>query len=259
MSLLKNFVDINGRLARWFDRSFLPDMYLNDGNRDFIDRFAPGHLASNLKIYDVGGGKQPFIAPPQKQALGLTVVGIDISAAELEKAPQGAYDSMVCADIAKYQGVGDGDLVFCQAVLEHVQDTEGAMRSIASLLKPGGKALLFVPSRNAVFARLNLLLPEKVKRWVLFTVYPSAKAAQGFPSFYARCTPKDMIAMAKVNNLKLADARYYYISSYFSFFFPFYLLWRFWIVLYQLLAGYQAAETFSFALVKVGDGALTSN
>ncbi|MDE3022001.1 MAG: class I SAM-dependent methyltransferase [Pseudomonadota bacterium] len=197
----------------------------------------------------LGGGKQPFVSPEKKAALSLNVVGIDISQSELDIAPVGGYDETVCADIANVHGVGDGDLVICQAVLEHVKDTEGAMRSIASLLKPGGKAF-FVPSQNAVFARLNVLLPENLKRKILYGVYPNARAAQGFPSFYHKCTPDDFIDMAKHNGLTEVESRYYYISSYFSFLFPVYLIWRIWVVLFKFYASHQAAETFSMVLVK---------
>lgn len=251
MSLLRAFMNANISLSKWFDQQFLPSSFLKDGNKDFIFEMAPSYLRQGMKIYDVGGGKQPFVGVEKKAALGLTVVGIDISQPELDRAPVGAYDEAVCADIANVHGQADGDLVICQAVLEHVQDTEGAMRSIASLLKPGGKALIFVPSRNAVFARLNILLPENIKRKILYSVYPSARAAQGFPSFYHKCTPDDFIIMARQNGMSESESRYYYISSYFSFLFPVYLLWRIWVVLFKAVAGHQAAETFSMVLVKV--------
>lgn len=250
MSLVRAFLNANVKASQWFDRTFMPKDFLKDGNRDFIVDFAPRHLQFGQKIYDVGGGKQPFVSVTEKAGKGLTVVGIDISATELEKAPAGAYDEAICADIAKYLGRGDGDIVFCQAVLEHVQDTEGAMKSIASILKPGGRALIFVPSRNAVFARLNLLLPQSLKQKLLFTIYPSARAAQGFPSYYHRCTPSDLLEMAAANGLVLETGRYYFISSYFSFLFPVYFVWRLWMLVFRALAGQQAAETFSFALIK---------
>lgn len=250
MSFLRMFMNANISLSKWFDKQFLPTSFIKDGNKDFIVEMAPSYLRQGMKIYDVGGGKQPFVSLEKKAALSLNVVGIDISQSELDRAPVGAYDETICADIASVHGLADGDLVLCQAVLEHVQNTEGAMRSIASLLKPGGKALIFVPSRNAVFARLNILLPEKIKRKILYGVYPKARAAQGFQSFYHRCTPDDFIAMAKHNGLAEVESRYYYISSYFSFLFPVYLVWRIWVVFFKTIAGHQAAETFSMVLVK---------
>ena len=35
---------------------------------------------------------------------------------------------MICADITRFKGGGDADLIICQAVLEHVKDVEGAFR-----------------------------------------------------------------------------------------------------------------------------------
>lgn len=250
MKIIRSFITWNVSISKWFDRKFLPPALLLDGNQDFLLNFAPKYLSSNQKIYDVGGGKQPYIDVTKKQRLNLTVIGVDISASELAKAPSGAYDETICADIAQYKGRNDGDIVICQAVLEHVKDTPGAIASISSLLKPGGKALIFVPSRNALFARLNLLLPQKIKERILFSVYPTSRAAQGFPSFYYRCTPDDFIALANASNMELTAAKYYYISSYFGFFFPLYVVWRIWILLFKLVAGHQAAETFSMMLVK---------
>lgn len=250
MGLLRKFFNLNINLSNSFDRYFLPSIYSVDGNQDFIHQVVPAHLQSRLKIYDIGGGKQPFIGMSLKSSLNLVVVGVDISQSELDRAPVGAYDSIICADIADIHGNADGDIVICQAVLEHVRDTEAAFRSIASFLKPGGKALIFVPSRNAVFARLNLVLPEGIKKKLLFSIYPQASTAQGFPSYYQKCTPKDFIVMANNNGLSDLESRFYFSSSYFSFMFPIHLIWRFWIILFKTALGHQAAETFSMILVK---------
>lgn len=250
MALFREFINANIRISKWFDRFFLPSLYLKDGNGDFMSEVTPSYLRQGIKIYDIGGGKQPHVDIAKKNGLGLTVVGVDISQSELDRAPIGAYDETICADIASVDGVADGDLIICQAVLEHVRDTEGAMQSIASILKLGGKALIFVPSRNAVFARLNILLPENLKRKILYGIYPSTSAAQGFPSFYNKCTPNDMAEMANRYGLVVVESRFYYISSYFGFLFPVYILWRLWIVMFKLIAGHQAAETFSLVLEK---------
>jgi 2-polyprenyl-6-hydroxyphenyl methylase/3-demethylubiquinone-9 3-methyltransferase len=248
--LLRSFIEINRTACRWFDRVFLPETYRQDGNQDFIQTIAPGHISSGAKIYDVGGGKQPFLDVGKKKRLSAYVVGIDISSQELEAAPPRAYDETICADIATLTGKCDGDLVICRAVLEHVRNTEGALTAIASLLKAGGKALIFVPSRNALYARLNLALPESWKQSILWTLYPSTRKGQGFRSYYHKCTPKDLVSLAEANGMTLLESHYYFISSYFSFFFPAYLLWRLWLVFYRLFAGHQAAETFTLVLEK---------
>ncbi len=249
-NMMQSLINTQIWLSRTFDK-LLPEKYRIDGNQDFIRSFVPQYLKPNLKIYDIGGGKNPYLSLEKKTELGATIVGLDIDANELQHAPQGIYDEVVCADITNYKGHQDADLVICQALLEHVKDVEKAFASIASILKPGGIALIFVPSRNALYARLNLLLPQTIKKQLLHTIYPHTKRLQGFPSYYDRCTPKDFHTLAKQYQFDLQEERFYFISSYFSFFFPAYLLWRIWILGFHLLFGTQSAETFSMALKKI--------
>lgn len=249
--MIRKFIDWNIRASRAFDQ-LLPAVYRVDGNSDFKKSFAPRWLKPNMRVVDIGGGKNPFISTDRKKSLAIHVTGVDISAQELERAPADAYDKTICGDISKSTGGGDADLCICQAVLEHVQDVEAAFVSIASFLKPGGVALIFVPSRNAVFARLNLLFPERLKRYLLFTIYPQTRRDQGFPSYYDRCTPAEFRAMAEHAGLEVKEAKYYYVSSYFTFFAPMHVLWRAWILLFRGAANEQAAETFCMALKRVG-------
>jgi len=245
--ILQRFVAWNVRLSLTFDRLLARD-YRIDGNSDFKNRFAVRWLRPNTRVVDIGGGKNPFIGTAKKKELAVHVTGLDISAQELAQAPAGAYDQVRCGDISTIVGGGDADLCICQALLEHVPDVHAALVSIASFLRSEGIVLVFVPSRNALFARLNLLLPERLKRKVLFTIFPQTRRDQGFRSYYNRCTPADFQLLAQALGFEIEDASYYYCSSYFSFFAPLHVLWRLWIVCYRAMAGYQAAETFSLAL-----------
>lgn len=249
MAVLRALIDSQVWLSRRFDE-VLPERYRRDGNRDFRESLVPAYLASGQTIYDIGGGKNPYLGVTEKNRLEAIVVGIDIDKSELERAPEGAYDRVICTDISRYRGDGDGDLLICQAVLEHVQDVESAFESIASVMKPGGLALLFVPSRNAAFARLNLLLPQRLKKWLLHTIFPKTRRDQGFPSYYDKCTPSQFRRMAAANELDIVEERFFYKSSYFSFFFPLYFIWRLWILLFRAVRREHAAETFSMVLKK---------
>ncbi|RYE43035.1 MAG: class I SAM-dependent methyltransferase [Hyphomicrobiales bacterium] len=238
---------------RWLSRKFdqvLPEAFTIDGNADFVRNFAPPYLRPGTVIFDIGSGKRPFLTPDHKRQLGVRVAGLDIDAGELAAAPEGVYDDAICADVTQYQGKGDADLVICQALLEHVDGTHLAFRAMATSLKPGGTAVLFVPSRNAAFARLNLLLPESLKRRILFTVFPEARHAQGFKSYYDRCTPRDFRRMAEANGLEVSQLQPYYTSAYFTFCFPLHFVWRLWVIAFRAAAGEQAAETFCMALRK---------
>ncbi len=107
-----------------------------------------------------------------------------------------------------------------------------------------------MPSRNAVYARLNIVLPQSVKQRILYWLFPEMRKCQGFPAYYNNCTPAELKKLAIANGLVIIEERYYFTSSYFSFFFPLYIAWRLWVLFFHALAGEQAAETFCLALQK---------
>ena len=237
------------RISRAVDH-WLPAYCSRDGYQDFNEVVVPDYLQSNATIYDVGGGKRPYLTPEVKRALGARVVGIDIDGDELARAPEGAYDETITADIAQLRGRGDADLVVCQTLLEHVRDIDGSVSAIASMLKPGSRALIFVPCRNALFAHLNLVLPEAVKRKILYFVDPRTAHAQGFPSHYQGCTPDGLRRRAERCGLQVEREQLYWTSSYFYAFVPAYMLWRGWLLAAKRLGARNMCETFSLVLKK---------
>lgn len=254
MSIFRKFVNQQVNLSMSFDQRYLPAKFLVDGNQDYLTRFMPGVLDTlplHSTVYDVGCGKNPAISLATKTKLHAKVIGIDLSAKELMQSPAGALDACIEADICNYHGKGDGDLLLCQAVLEHVPDVDKAFLSMSSLLRKGGCALIFVPSRNAIFARLNILLPQRVKLFLLHGIFPNTRRDQGFPSFYDRCTPQDFRLLAAKYGFEVEEIHTYYKSTYFAFFFPLYLVWRVWILLFDKFNSEQAAETFCMKLRRI--------
>jgi SAM-dependent methyltransferase len=199
-------------------------------------------------------GKILWFPLPRKYKLGLRVIGLDISARELSAAPPGVYDRTIYTDITQYSGSAIADIAICVALLEHVRDTDAALGAIATLLKPEGVALLFIPCRNAVYARINRIAPESFKRWLLKTIYGDFPEIQaeltGFPAYYDRCTPRDICTMAQANGFSVQLLQIYFASGYFQFFPPLYVAWRLWQIASKAIAGDQAAETFSVVLRK---------
>lgn len=248
--MIRFLINLSRKFSNVLDK-LLPSKFKIDGNGNFGEDFLPRYITGQgFTLYDVGGGKQPCISLERKTTLRCRVIGIDIDQRELDQAPPNVYDRTIQADITKYVGEGDGDFVICRALLEHVKSAKDSLRNINSILKPGGLALIFVPSHNAVYSRLNLLLPGSIKRKILFFVHPETKGKQGFPAYYDRCTPKEFKRMAADLNFEIVEFKAYFISSYFNFFFPFYMIWRIWILLFWLMAGENAAETFSIVLRK---------
>lgn len=234
--------------SAWFDRSFLsPEWRADAGGR--FEEIARAHLHSRDVVVDVGGGKQPFLSPQQKQAFALTVVGLDIDERELGAAPPGAYDRVICADITSYKGAADADLIICAGLLEHVQSTAAAISAMHSILKPGGVALLYLPSRNALYARLNLLLPEDFKRRLLSLIWPERRGC-GFPVYYDACTPRDLAAIGEKAGFSVESLEPYWYSGYFCVTVVTHVLWRMTQGVLRALWGTQAAESFIVVLRK---------
>jgi lipopolysaccharide/colanic/teichoic acid biosynthesis glycosyltransferase/SAM-dependent methyltransferase len=239
----RQLIDSQVALSRAFDR-LLPQSMRVDGSKDFKQRIVPSRFRDGLVIYDIGGGARPCVDMETKRRLGLTLIGLDIETEEFAKAPLRLYDKTIVADITSYQDADVADLVVCKSTLEHVSDTGAALAAMARLLRPGGTLLVFVPSRNALYARLNLVLPERVKRRLLSIFMPGKADHLGFPAKYDHCTPRDFRRVIAGQGLKIEELRPYYISSYFSYFFPVYVLWRVWILAYRAVAREQGAETF---------------
>lgn len=237
------------RLCKIFDK-LLPAKMTSWGYRDFILQVLPGQITPGMALLDVGGGKSPAISIAQKKELQLKIIGLDISEQELKMAPVGSYDQIIAQDICKLKDQPKVDLIVCLAVLEHVKDPEPAIRGMASLLNSGGKALIFVPSRNSIYAQLNLLLPQAIKKVFLELIYAKNKDRQGFKSYYHKCTPAEFKEIAENAGLNVVDELYYFQSGYFSFFLPFHMAYRLISLLQIYFIGNEAAETFTFILEK---------
>jgi 2-polyprenyl-6-hydroxyphenyl methylase/3-demethylubiquinone-9 3-methyltransferase len=253
-NFIKSFVSFNQNVSRWLNK-LLPESVCQDGNSFFRTRILPGLLQNGAVIYDLVGGKQPFVTSEIKTRWSLKVVGLDLSADELKSAPPGVYDTTIVADLCEFKGNSDADIVICQATLEHVHDTRGAICSITSILKIGGIAyIFFAPSRNAVFARLNLVLPQRTKEKILFLLLPETEGSQGFPAYYDQCTPSELEALFREFNLRVVERKLFYMSTYFMVFSPLFVVWRLWQGIFYLIAGANAAKTFIYVVQREEQG-----
>nr|WP_246771159.1 methyltransferase domain-containing protein [Aestuariivirga sp. YIM B02566] len=256
--LWRTFLKANRAASCWID-SFLPDHVRQDGNQAFLRDVLPRALRADITVYDLGGGSRPCVDRELKDRLGLRLVGLDVSGEELAAAPVGTYDQTIVADLCTFTGTAAADSVICQATLEHVPDTVGAIRGLATCVRPGGAVYLFAPCRNAAFARINLILPEGLKRFLLFRLFPEkATGHDGFKAFYDHCTPGQIEAIARRNGLEIEERRLFWTSSYFFIFTPAYLLWRAWQGLSYMVLGKDAAESFVYVLRKSHAVALDS-
>lgn len=143
---------------------------------------------SAIRICEVGGGASPALPLQYLASRGLVYTVLDVSPAELEKAPAG-YNKVV-ADICNPGSdlAGDYDFVFSKMLAEHVGSGEEFHRSIFRLLRPGGVAFHFFPTLYAPPFLLNRLIPSGISSRVLDLILPGARTGRGkFPAFYRWC------------------------------------------------------------------------
>ena len=173
---------------------------------DVIDNF-PGWERANAfiqaeierrsatRIADIGGGANPLLTRDfvERRAVRYTV--IDISQAELDKAPN--YCRKVRADLSGpkeslLEAVGGErfDFVFSVMLFEHIMNPAVAHGSIAAIMAPGGVAIHLYASPYNLPLACNRYMPESLAHAVLKVVQPHRDFSGHqvkFPAYYRMC------------------------------------------------------------------------
>src|SRR5207248_3756712 len=190
-------------------------------------------------VLDVGGGKEcpflPYVEDPRTHL----VIALDCSEQELRVNPM--LGRKVVADAAS-DGFpffdGSADLVVSRAVVEHIRDNAAFFRNCASTLRPGGVMIHAFSGRFAPFALINQLFPNRLTRLLISYLHPywREEGNYGFPAFYNRCyfsAMQDLLRQNGFDNAKFTLL--YYQSTYFTFFFPLFVLMLFYDAVVSLL------------------------
>ena len=82
----------------------------------------------------------------------------------------------------------------------------------------------------------------------MHVVFPS-KTGDGFRAYYDKSTPNEMSKVCTENGLEVIDMAYKKSSSYFSFFFPLYALWRLYTLIQSVVIS-DYCESFEIILKK---------
>lgn len=141
-------------------------------------------------VCEAGGGARPQLEPRFVAEEGLDYVVVDVSQSELDKAPS-AYQK-VRADLTApdLDGLGPYDLIFSQALIEHLPEPAAFHRNVLRLLRPGGRALHFFPTLYEPTMVLNRVLPEAVTEQMLLFLQPRRERGgpeEKFPAYYRWC------------------------------------------------------------------------
>lgn len=143
-----------------------------------------------VRVVELGAGANPMLPADFVASRGIVYTLLDISQAELDKAPAGYLK--VCADICGGEPFSGGqyDFAFSRMLAEHVPDGARFHRNIRSLLREGGCALHLFPTLFALPFLTNALLPEALAEKLLHLLQPGRERSgvQGkFPARYSWC------------------------------------------------------------------------
>ncbi|MES0873930.1 class I SAM-dependent methyltransferase [Sinimarinibacterium thermocellulolyticum] len=162
------------------------------------------------KLIEIGGGANPSFGSDEVRALDLDYTLLDISQAELDKAPPG-YRTL-CADIASptLQIDADYDFAFSHMLAEHVRDAECFHRNVWRLLRPGGYALHFFPTLWAPPFVVNWMLPERLADGLLRRLAPGRDRYRQakFPAYYHWCRGPTRSQIARFERIGFTVERY---------------------------------------------------
>ena len=171
------------------------------------------------KICDVGGGANPVMSLQFVTDNQLDCTVLDISSAELEKAPKG-YKKLI-RDIEAESSVPTDqfDLVVTKMLAEHLRNGSLFHKNIFVMLKPGGVAVHYFPTLYALPFVVNRLIPEWLSSLLLDLFKPRDRYQLGkFPAYYSWCygpTPS-MLKMLTAIGYEIVQYRGFFGNAYYA-------------------------------------------
>lgn len=140
------------------------------------------------RVCELGAGANPALGLHETNSRGLEYTLLDISAAELAKAPAGFRK--VQADLCASQLELDGpyDFVFSRMLLEHVTDARQFHANVWRMLRPGGVAFHFFPTLySPVFLANRLIRPAWSERLLRALAPRDPQREKKFAAYYQWC------------------------------------------------------------------------
>lgn len=160
-------------------------------------------VANGLKrVLDIGGGANPALSSEFVLANKLEYTILDISEAELQKAP--IYYRKLIQDIAAKElpALGEFDFVFTKMVAEHIKDGSQLHKNIHSILRNGGLAVHFFPTLYALPFVINKVMPGKLTS-LLLDIFARRDEYQysKFPAYYSWCTGPTAASLRRLKKI----------------------------------------------------------
>ncbi|HEY2893598.1 MAG TPA: class I SAM-dependent methyltransferase [Pirellulales bacterium] len=152
----------------------------------YLRQLLEDHEAS--RVCELGAGANPALELHETKSRGLEYTLLDISPAELDKAPSGFRK--VQADLCESQLEVDReyDFVFSRMLLEHVTDARQFHANVWRMLRPGGVAFHFFPTLySPVFLANCLIRPAWSERLLRAAAPRDPQREKKFAAYYKWC------------------------------------------------------------------------
>jgi len=188
------------RIVKILDQKCYPDF----GDK-WDDRLLRKKILKFLKpdhtILDVGAGRGRILEMNFKR-MATRVVGIDPDPRVkdnplLDEGFEGLADNMPFFDNDTF------DLIFCDNVLEHVEDPDRLYSEIARVLKPNGCFISKTPNKFYYVSLIAAITPESFHKFV--NAKRGRNESDTFPTFYRANTAKAQRKWAHKNGLKIIE------------------------------------------------------
>ena len=245
---MRKFINKNILLSNSFEKKFFS---FNKRDTILLFKFFKKYVKEDSKIADIGGGKKPIKSLYEQTNIPNKIVydGYDISKKEFEIA-RNKYTNIYELDLNQTNNkfAKKYDLILCNNTLEHLNNVSKGIKNLTLMVKNKGRIYIKMPCKYSIYSQLNLILPNKFKNKIMHWIFPSKKG-DGFPAFYDKATPIEIINIFRKEGFFLEEYNYVKWSSYFTFLFPLYFVWRI-ITIVQNLIIKDYCESFEMIFYK---------
>lgn len=219
-ALIRAFVRRNQALAhgmtRYWPTFFRSPSYLDELTRrirEDIERLQPRYVA------ELGGANRPLLA----RGVSYTFIGVDIDDRPECRA---SYDQFLVMNVENPLPT-PVDMIISTTLLEHVQDNNRAIGSLARSLHPGGRMHHYIPSKWHPYSILLRFVGAAWQKRLIRLLRPEAAGTTGYPAFFDHCSPGQMLKLFRQHGFTDVEiVPFYGAAGYFDFFLPAFLLVR---------------------------------
>lgn len=132
--------------------------------------------------------------------------------------------------------------------LEHIADTNNALKEYARILDKGGRIILLFSSRNAEFALLNRIIPRFVHKSMNVFFPNQDNSKHGYEAYYDHCTAGEITKLLESNDMRIVSVVCHYFSAPYFDFFP--LLYFIILIYEELLSILKIEKLCSYVMIE---------